>query len=280
VTLRPRQRPGHWRRFVLAGAVLASALGIALPVPSLAVGPSAAGPSAGGGPAGALSDIVPPFTIWDVKLGHPVSEIPDADIVNVACGTNGGPPALQLKNFTEFAKCPAEPSGLHEVHFEYDDEEAYVAKAMELEYRYLQAGTSVYAHPVVLSVLVDDKGIARGIRILSDDRASVRDRRLAAALEDNLRARFEAWTQDCRKFPPTDGEESVGPIFVHDLCVGKDPATGEQFRLEARFMRLKGQVGIDPVTQQVQKESFFSLTRFELVEPPYKPFEPAQPAGG
>lgn len=212
-----------------------------------------------------------PFSIWDVKLGQPVSAIPDAEIVNVACGTNGGPPSTPLKNFSEFAKCPAEPSGLHEVHFEYDDEQTYIAKAYNMEDRYLQAGTTVYAHPVIVSVLVDDKGIAQGIRIVTDDHASVRDRRQAASLEVNLRGRFSAWALSCSSIPPADGQESVGNTFVNDLCIGKDPQGSQSLALHSRYFRLKGQTALDPVTQQVVRDNFLSDTRFELVQAPYQP---------
>lgn len=265
---------------VLAGLAVSLALVLAAPAMAQA-GPSVAGggapgaaASAGGGDSAAA--IVPPFTIWDVKLGQPVSAIPDADIVNVACGTDGGPPSLPLKSFAEFAKCPAEPSGLHEVHFEYDDEQAYVAKALELEYRFLQAGTSVYAHPVMLSVLVDDKGIAQGIRIVTDDHASIRDRRGAASLEQNLRARFGDWKLDCQQLAPVNGEQPLGATFVHDVCTGAD-TSGASLRLEARYMRLKGEVGLDPTTQKVQRADFESSTRFELVDAPYKPAQPPAP---
>jgi len=246
------------------GAVVAL---LAATIPSLAAGQS--GPAMAG-PAAAGPAMVPGFTIWDVKLGQPVSAIPDPEIVNVACGTNGGPPALALKNFSEFAKCQPEASGLREVHFEYDDEQAYVAKALELEYRFLTTGTSVYAHPVNVSVLVDDKGIARGIRIVTDDRASIRDRRSAASLEQSLRARFADWSLDCKALPPADGEDSVGGEFVHDICTGQNAAS-DRLRIESVYMRRKGQVAIDPETQKLIRDSFYSSTRFEEVEAPYQP---------
>src|SRR6266704_2841905 len=55
--------------------------------------------------------------IWDVQLGAPVSELPDDDFVDPACGTNGGPPGLPIGTFEQFEKCRAEPSGLREVWF-------------------------------------------------------------------------------------------------------------------------------------------------------------------
>jgi hypothetical protein len=236
----------------------------------LAAAQAQRGPAAAAGAPGGAS-VSPSFTSWDVKLGQPVTQIPDQLVVNTACGTNGGPVSLPLKNFLEFAKCPAESSGLHEVHFEYDDEQTYVAKALDLEYRYLQAGTSVYAHPVNVSVLVDDKGIARGIRIITDDTASIHDRRGAYQLEDNLKGRYQSWKLDCQKIPPADGEQDAGGVFVHDVCTGTDPESGDQMRMEARYLRRKGQVAIDPLTRQIQRDNFVSTTRFELVQASYKP---------
>lgn len=251
-----------------------AALGAVAALAALASGGALAqqGPVAAGGQA--LGQITPTFTIWDVHLGQPVSSIPDAEIVNVACGTNGGPPSLPLANFTEFARCPAEASGLHEVYFEYDDEQTYIAKALELQDRYLQAGTSIYAHPVIISALVDDAGIARGIRAVTDDRASAYDRRSAASLATNLRARFSDWGLHCQQLPPAEGESAVGRIFIHDLCSGADPTGKQRLRLESRYMRLKGQTAINPETQQVIRNNFQSSTRFELVEAPYEPAPP------
>ncbi|RYE53283.1 MAG: hypothetical protein EOP20_13635, partial [Hyphomicrobiales bacterium] len=80
--------------------------------------------------------LAPVYSIWDVKLGEPVSQIPAMEVVDVSCGTNGGPPSMSLAGqFADFAKCPAEPSGLHEVYFENDDEIDYIAKAQEAEYK-------------------------------------------------------------------------------------------------------------------------------------------------
>ena len=67
-------------------------------------------------------------------LGHPprrmASTIPD-EYVNYACGTNGGPPSRPLPNFAAFKTCKPDADGLHEVYFEYDDEQEYVARAMQ-----------------------------------------------------------------------------------------------------------------------------------------------------
>ena len=235
-------------------------LAMALPAPSPALAQ-----------AEAKLNYVPEFTIWDVKFGDPITQIPLSAVALVACGTNGGPPSIALKDFTEFAKCPAEASGLHEVFFTYDDEQDYIARALEDEYRFAQGGTSIYAHPVVFTVLVDEGGIARGIRIVTDERASERDRRVAVRLADNLKGRFSPWSPVCEDIPATDGQLPVGSIFIHQICTAEDPDGTTTLRLEAAYFRKKGQTSISLETQKVQKNYFQSATRLEVVQLPFEP---------
>jgi hypothetical protein len=217
------------------------------------------------------ANLVPGYTIWDIRFGEPISQIPAAEIAEIACGTNGGPPSTPLGSFAEFEKCPAEPSGLHEVYFTNDDEADYIAKALETEYRVMQGGNSIYAHPVVFSVLIDAGGIARGIRVVTDERASDRERRVAMTLSRNLKSRYGRWAQSCEELPPTDGQLPVGKIFVHEVCTADSPEGDARMRLEATYFRKKGQTSINLETQQVNKNYFQSATRLEVVEKPYEP---------
>ena len=215
--------------------------------------------------------LVPAFTIWDIKFGEPISQFPPAEVAEIACGTNGGPPSTPLKDFSEFAKCQPEKSGLHEIYFTNDDEQDYIAKAMELEYRVMQGGTSIYAHPVMFSVLVDDQGIARGIRVITDERASERDRRVAVTLARNLKSRYGRWEQSCENLEPTAGQEPVGKIFVHEICTATSPDGDADMRLEATYFRKKGQTSINLETQQINTNYFQSATRLEVTQKPYAP---------
>ena len=222
-------------------------------------------------PSAALGQNViyePAFAIWDVKLGEPVSQIPENTTGVIACGTNGGPPSVELREFEEFAKCPAEPNGLHEVYFTYDDEQDYIAKALGIEYQFVQGGTSVFAHPVMISVLVDGGGIARGIRIVTDDRVSDRVRRGAAALARNFKTRFVDWGLACEDLPPVDGESPVGRMFIHELCIGEQ--ADETVHIESYYFRKRGQVGLNPETQSVNSGYFSSGVRMTLLEDGYE----------
>lgn len=218
--------------------------------------------------------VEPDFSIWDVPLGQPVTAVPDSAAAIIACGTNGGPVSIQLKSFGDWAQCTPEASGLREIAFTYDDEKDYIARALELEYRALAGGTSVYAHPVVVSILVDDKGVSQGIRIVTDDHASDHDRRVAVVLSKNFQARFGPWNLDCQDIPMREGEQKVGSEFIHQRCTGTNPDGGGQTVLiEGSYLRKKGQEGLSRDTQQVNKGYYQSETRMELVNPPYLPFE-------
>ena len=249
--------------FACRSGLLAVLVAGVLCTPALAqAGPDATGIEAG---------LVPAFSIWNVRIGSPVIDIPEMEVVDISCGTNGGPPSTPLKDFADFAVCPAEDSGLHEVYFAKDDELDYIAKALDNEYRAYQSGTSIYAHPIVQTVLVDDGGIVRGIRIVTDDRASLRDRRLAVTLSKNLKGRYRDWLPACQDFPPAAGENPVGSEFIHELCQANSPDGKQALRIEATFLRKKGQEAVSRDTQQINRGYFESRTRFEIVEKPYEP---------
>jgi len=218
--------------------------------------------------------VEPDFSIWDVQLGQPITAIHDNAAAIIACGTNGGPISIELKSFADWAQCTPEASGLREIAFTYDDEKDYIARALELEYRALRGGTSVYAHPVVISVLVDDKGVSQGIRIVTDDHASDSDRRVAVVLSKNFQARFGPWNLSCQDIPMKDGEQKVGNDFIHQRCTGTNPnGSGQTVLIEASYLRKKGQEGLNLETQQVNKGYYESETRLEVLNPPYLPSE-------
>ena len=116
-------------------------------------------------------------TVWDLKLGQPVAAQPRAEeFRGFACGSNGGPPRQRLAGWSDFARCKAEPSGLHEVYFEYDDELEYIARAKDLEMNITRwAGTTEAMFPVIVSALFNDSGVLAGIRIVTDPRADYQD---------------------------------------------------------------------------------------------------------
>lgn len=215
--------------------------------------------------------VEPVFSIWDVMLGDHVSQAPDSGVSEIACGTFGGPQGLVLLSFEDFLNCPPEDSGLREIAFTYDDEQDYIARALESEYRVLQGGTSVFAHPVMVSLLVDGQGIVQGRRIFTDDRIRDYERRTAFTLIRNFKARFSDWSLSCEELPMKEGEQPVGNQFFHEFCSGTSPNGATQIVIEASFLRKKGQRGVNLETQQVNTGYFESQTRYEELLLPYEP---------
>ncbi|MBK8084514.1 MAG: hypothetical protein IPK28_12250 [Devosia sp.] len=222
-------------------------------------------------PALSQEQIKPVYSIWDVTMGQPLSQARDGDVGAIACGTDGGPPGQELRSFNDYMTCAPEASGLREVYFTYDDEQDYITLALEVAYQFLKGGTSVYAQPVIVSLLVDEAGIVQGRRIVTDDRTTDYDRRNAYTLIRNFKARYGQWSLSCNDLPMQDGEQPVGKQFVHELCTGQSPDGQTRIVIEASYLRKKGQRAISQETQQVNKGYFESQTRYEEVLVPYDP---------
>jgi hypothetical protein len=206
------------------------------------------------------------LNVWDIHIGEAAAEIPDG-FINYACGTDGGPPSIPLKNFTEFKKCRPDANGLHEVYFEYDDELEYWARALDLEAEIRRyAGTTAYEFPVVASVLFDEAGVARGERLVTDPRQQTpaRDRKEFWVLADFIRQRFGDDGWECKEVPPDEGEHAVGSFFIKNDCA--KTANGLHLALEQHYFRKKGQQSVDPETGRSRPEDYESATRLEMYD--------------
>ena len=227
------------------------------------------GVSVGHAAAQSKSLVEPPYAIWDVELGASVETIPTLDVNDLACGTNGGPTSYALETPSEFTKCKPEPTGLREIHFSYDDELDYVARAMNSEYKVLQDGTSVFAHPVIVSILADEAAVIQGIRIVTDQTAELEYRRRAVSLLRNLVAKYKNWNLECTDLPLEEDEKRIGGHFVKQTCMGKSPDGTSVIRLDGRHLRKPGQTAVNRETRAVNATYFESFTRLEIVRLPY-----------
>ena len=148
--------------------------------------------------------------IWDVRPGTPVGELPDEAFVDPACGTNGGPPGLQLGAFENFARCRAEACGLREIWFRYDDELEYIARAARDPDAIARSNAMVVlGQPVILSLLVDPAGLVQGYRIITDPHAEEELRMNAYTIAVAFKARFGADGWACEDLPPATGETPI-----------------------------------------------------------------------
>jgi hypothetical protein len=201
--------------------------------------------------------------VWDLRLGTPVDQLPDA-FTDYACGTNGGAPSVPLGGWRDFRRCRPDASGLREVYFRYDDELEYWAKAnnfaTEIE-KY--SGTKVYDFPVVLSGRFDERGVLAGLRIVSDPRDPSRDRDEAYLLRNFLTARYGRDGWDCVDLPLAEGETPVARTFIKQRC-RKAVEGNAEASIETHFFRKKGQSQYDPQSGRTTEGQFESLARFEL----------------
>ncbi len=217
------------------------------------------------------------LTVWDLKLGEGVAAQPaPQEYRGFACGSNGGPPHQRLTGWSDFKRCQAEPGGLHEVYFQYDDELEYIARARDLEQEVARlAGTTEFSFPVIVSALFDDAGVLKGIRMVTDPRPDYRDdtvdsslptRDDAYQLGGRLAARFDIdGKRDCMALPKAEGESPVGSRFVKTSCERLDPENKRRITLQVNYFRKPGQSGFNPqIPTQMTEGQFESSARLEI----------------
>jgi hypothetical protein len=210
-----------------------------------------------------------PGEIHGLKLGLQAPSMTMDGFGELACGSNGGPPRQRIDDWTGFGKCPAEPSGLHEVYARFDDEAEFIGRAIDDPlYAGSRTGTRVAGHPIILSVLFDDAGVLRGLRFVSDPRAAPVERRMAQLLRLAIINHYDPADWTCTDLLAEPGETPVGGIFIKQHC---EKTTQERrMTLDARFLRKPGQSDIDPATGDYTSGQFESSTRFELLDPAYQ----------
>jgi hypothetical protein len=205
-----------------------------------------------------------PPRIWDVPLGTALSDLPDEEFVDPACGTNGGPPGLRLGSFEEFAKCRPESSGLREIWFRYDDEAEYVARAARDPDAVARSNAMLLiGQPVTLSLLADSNGRVQGYRIFTDPRADPEVRKEAYSIAVALKARFGLGGWECEALPQAEGESPIDGVFVKERC--RETADLEKVTLETRHYYKPGQSVSDPNTGLATVNQFESSARLEVV---------------
>ena len=161
-----------------------------------------------------------PGEIHGLKLGLKAAEMSTDTFGDLACGSNGGPPRQLIDDWADFRKCRPEASGLYEVSARFDDQQDYVARAIDDPlYAQGRVGTRVAGHPVILSVLFDRDGVLRGIRMVSDPRAAPLERRMAHMLRLAIINRYDPDGWNCTDMPPAPGETPVGGgVFIKQRC--------------------------------------------------------------
>lgn len=208
-------------------------------------------------------------TIWDLQLGAHWSALPASEFIDFACGTDGGPPSIKLESWAGFTKCGKEATtGLHEVYFEYDDEQEYIGRARSLDLLIMRHEfTWVNGQPVIASALFDDNGYLAGLRMVTDPRVEVSQREKGMILGGFMFARFgeEGW--DCTDLPRLAGESAFQDIYMKRDCTKSvaDPELGEvDLQVRVNNYRRPGQGALAWNNVPTEGE-FDSSTRFQAI---------------
>lgn len=213
-------------------------------------------------PAGAQNS-TSRLDVWDIELGVHVSSLPVREFQDYACGTDGGPPGRRLASWTEFERCKPEPSGLYEVHFRYDDELEYRARAIRALGQVARfEGTKVFGRPVIVSVLIAGDGIVDGLRIVTDPRASLIQRQEAYTLRNILRSRFSSKGWACADEEPDERLQPIGRVFINQRC--EKVLSDKSLTIETHYFRKRGQGAFNPATLELTPGQFESSARFEM----------------
>jgi hypothetical protein len=146
----------------------------------------------------------------EFRLGMKVADLPGSGYADFTCAAA---PQKELAGWEDYAQCPADPPGLHEIRFRYDESANPLARVND---RF--EGTRVGGHPVLISLLIDEQGTVDGLRIVTDPKSRLYLHKKAFLLGLQAKARYgeEGWT--CVEGEPTGDEQPVGGVFLKERC--------------------------------------------------------------
>ena len=169
----------------------------------------------------------------DLRVGMTIGELPREGYTDLACGQDGAEPGAALAGWQDFARCPADGRGLHEVVFAFAE-----SPLAELGERW--EGTKVAGHPVIPSLLIDAAGVVQGLRIVTDPEARLYLKKKAFLFGLRVMGRYgrDGWT--CTDLPPGD-KQPVGGMLIDRHC--EKQADDRRLILETELYRAAGQEG-------------------------------------
>ena len=181
----------------------------------------------------------------NLSVGTKIADLPKERFINFACGANGGEPTTELSGWQDYATCPASEDGLHEVAFEYADDNPWAAVNDKWE------GTKVAGHPVQPSLLITGDGVVKGIRIVTNGRRMYLKKK-AYLLPIRIMGRYGRDGWDCEDAEPSDGKTAIGGMFIDRHC--EKIFHDRHLVMDVDLYRTAGQEGKD----------FTGVTKFEI----------------
>ncbi len=183
----------------------------------------------------------------DLRVGMTVEQLPAAGYVDFACGNDGAKPGQELGGWAEFRRCPTDSKGLHEVAFAFAP-----SRLAALGDRW--EGTKVAGHPVIPSLLIDDRGVVQGLRIVTDPDARYYLKKAAFLFGIRVMGRYGRDGWQCTEARPGDGKVPIGGMFIDRRC--EKTLEDRRLILDTELYRAAGQEG----------KEYTDEARFEIYE--------------
>ncbi|MGH1481877.1 MAG: hypothetical protein ACRBM6_24625 [Geminicoccales bacterium] len=181
----------------------------------------------------------------NLSVGTKVVDLPKERFINFACGADGGDPAKELTGWQDYLQCPANDQGLHEVTFDYAEDNPWAEVNDKWE------GTKVAGHPVQPSLLITADGMVKGIRIVTNGKRLYLKKK-AYLLPIRIMGRYGQDGWDCNDAEPSDGKTAIGGMFIDRDC--EKTFHDRQLKIEVNLYRTADQEGRD----------FTGRTKFEI----------------
>jgi hypothetical protein len=116
-------------------------------------------------------------------------------------------------------------------------------------------------------VLFDDAGTVSGIRIVTDDRADIADRKTANLFGLRIMNRYDPKGWTCIDKPPAGGRTSIGGTYVDRRCT--ETFNGDrQLTLQISQYRRQGQSGVG-INGEYLPGAFENQVRVDILALPH-----------
>lgn len=185
----------------------------------------------------------------DLKVGSEVASLPKEGYVDFRCGAGSKDVGRELGGWADFDQCAPGPEGFHEVAFSYDeDANPWAAVSDRFE------GTTVAGHPVIPTLLIDDQGVVRGLRIVTNPGNRMYLKKKAYLFYIRVMGRYGKDGWRCVEKEPEPGYQPVGGMYIDRRCEKR--WQDRDLILETQLYRAPGQEG----------QAFTGATRLEIMQ--------------
>ena len=151
--------------------------------------------------------------VREFRIGQDVHSLSTDDYYAFACAADGARTDLKLASWVDFAACPRNAQGLHEVRFDYKRPDQEVTA-----YSRKWLGTKIAGHRVWLSLLIDEAGVIAGIKYRTDPTASEFFKKKAYLLGQRVKRQYGDMPWQCQKVAGADKLSPVGGVYINEEC--------------------------------------------------------------